>query len=73
VHWLIVHVAHVDLPRWRPGEHAQVPKSCSLSLLQRFEVILGSTVPCFVMLLWFFGSLQYMQVLLCSCVHSTTL
>ena len=50
----------IDLPRWRPGEHAQVLKSFSLSLLQRFEVILGSTVPRFLMLLWFFGSLQFL-------------
>ncbi|AQK54116.1 hypothetical protein ZEAMMB73_Zm00001d051381 [Zea mays] len=49
-----------DLPRWRPGQHAQVLKSFSSSLLQRFEVILGSTVPRFFMLLWFFGSLQFL-------------
>ena len=50
----------VDLPRWRPGQHAQVLKSFSPSLLQQFEVILGSTVPRFFMLLWFFGSLQFL-------------
>jgi hypothetical protein len=54
VRWLIVHVARVDLPRWRPDQHAQVLKSFSLSLLQQFEVIPGSTIPRFVMLLWFF-------------------